>query len=43
MASFPSRTVKWSNTVAVIRSGFAGEKDNSSSNDWKETVKKTSL
>ena len=43
LASFPSRTVKWSNTVAVIRSGFAGEKDNSSSNDWKETVKKTSL
>ena len=43
MASFPSRTVKWSNTVAVIRSGFTGEKDNSSSNDWKETMKKTSL
>ena len=43
VSAFPSQTVKWSNTVAVIRSGFSKEKKNSSGKDWQETMMKTSL
>ncbi len=32
--AFGDREVKWSNTVAIIRSGFAAAKDNPSAEDW---------
>ena len=42
IAEFADRTVKWSNTVAIIRSGYKAEKkDNSSSSEWKSVVDKT--
>ena len=34
MNAFGDREVKWSNTVAIIRSGFAAVKDNPSAEDW---------
>lgn len=42
IAEFADRTVKWSNTVAIIRSGYKAEKkDNSSFSEWKSVVDKT--
>ena len=42
IAEFAERTVKWSNTVAIIRSGYKAEKkDNSSFSEWKSVVDKT--
>ena len=42
IAEFADRTVKWSNTVAIIRSGYKAEKkDNSSFYEWKSVVDKT--
>ena len=43
LSSFPARTVKWSNTVAVIRYGFSEKAENESESAWKETVEKTGL
>lgn len=42
IAEFADRTVKWSNTVAIIRSGYKAEKkDNSYFSEWKSVVDKT--
>ena len=42
ITEFAERTVKWSNTVAIIRSGYKAEKkDNSSFSEWKSVVDKT--
>lgn len=42
--SFPSRSVRWSNTVAVIKSGFSSPDDSSSTfSEWKDVIKKTGL
>lgn len=42
LSAFPSRTVKWSNTVAVIKMGFP-KLEIPSSSDWDDVVKKTGL
>ena len=42
LSSFPVRSVRWSNTIAVIRSGYQMPGDNpSTSQDWEEVVRKT--
>ncbi len=39
LLSFPVRSVRWSNTVAIIRSGFRSSTP--SSDEWEEVVRKT--
>ena len=41
---FSNRSVKWSNTVAIIRSGYSDKKkDKRSSADWKSVLDKTGM
>ena len=41
---FRNRSVKWSNTVAIIRSGYSDKKkDKRSSADWKSVLDKTGM
>ena len=42
ISSFPKRTVRWSNTVAVVRAGFHESKA-SSSPEWAEVMQKTGI
>ena len=41
LAAFPRRSVRWSNTVAVIRSGFGEAAGKDKSGEWGEVVRKT--
>ena len=43
LSAFPVRTVKWSNTVAVIRSGFQKDRKAIDSPEWKSVMEKTNL
>ena len=40
VSAFSERDVKWSNTVALIRSGFVGMADKSSGSDWMDVNSK---
>ncbi len=40
VSAFSERDVKWSNTVALIRSGFAGRAEKSSGSDWMDVNSK---
>ena len=42
LKAFPQRTVKWSNTVAIIRSGFQEDSVHLASEEWKGVLEKTS-
>ena len=43
LSAFPSRNVRWSNTVAVIRSGYSPAGKKRGSDEWGEVMRKTGI